>query len=141
MIRIEEGGDDDGPEAAVWACAHEISELLSLTRTQAVMVLQKQQEGSDGMNREMMRQMQMQLEETRQLLAKEQAAKKQLQLDLSIAQREIEAKDKQIVNLIRRSSGGSETEKKLREQLAEEQKTSETLRAQLEKISSPTYNA
>jgi hypothetical protein len=113
---------------------NDMSELLAITRTQAVLLLQKQQDVA-GANRdkdeEMMRLMQVQLEETRRLLAQEQAAKKQLQLDLSITQREIEAKDKQIVSLIRRSNGSSDSEKKLRAQLAVEHQTSENLRAQL----------
>ena len=131
--RTGRGASGDGAEAAMRAVS-EMSELLAATRTQAVLLLQ-----ADGRrmsnDKEMMRVIQLQLEETRRLLAQEQVAKKQLQMDLSQAQREIEAKDKQLVTLLRRSgsSGGPEIEKKLREQLAEEQNTAAELTKELQK--------
>jgi hypothetical protein len=133
--RTGRGASGDGAEAAMRA-AHEMSELLAATRTQVVLLLQADSGRMKPSNdQEMVRMMQVQLEETRRLLAQEQVAKKQLQMDLSQAQREIEAKDKQLVTLLRRSgsSGGPEMEKKLREQLAEEQKTSAELTKELQK--------
>jgi hypothetical protein len=65
----------------------EIAELVAATRTQVVLLLQQQ--------KQQQRELQAQLDESRQQLAMEQAKLQQ-------AQREIQAKDRQIVSLIRK---------------------------------------
>ena len=65
----------------------EIAELVAATRTQVVLLLQQQ--------KQQQRELQAQLDEARQQLAIEQAKLQQ-------AQREIQAKDRQIVSLIRK---------------------------------------
>eukprot|EP00802_Teleaulax_amphioxeia_P013903 Tamp_13958.p1 GENE.Tamp_13958~~Tamp_13958.p1 ORF type:complete len:279 (-),score=62.72 Tamp_13958:835-1560(-) len=111
----------ESPEVAARRACAEISELVAATRTQAVVLLQQRHAtagAGGGGDRE---------RESHALQVHK------LQADFAQAQREIEAKDKQIVSLLRRANGGSEVEKQLREQLAAEQKSSADLKVELQK--------